>query len=152
MSECYVCTEIAYTLSPCKCKNLYLHDDCYGKLLAYDNKHCGVCLEPFPLPDLEAPDIYIKPPPPVPKVEFLCIPIAMGRPAIGMKDSIMEPVRHAIYLVLLFNLLKIIIFPSTYTFTFVFATPDILISILTTFIYGCFVLTIRGMYIHNNNH
>lgn len=151
MSECYVCTDIAYTLSPCKCKNLYLHDDCYGKLLAYDNKHCGVCLEPFPLPDLEAPEIYIKPPETVHKVELLCVPILMGRRAIGMKDSIVEPLRHMVYLVLLFNVLKLIIFPSTYTFTFDVATPDILISTLTIFIYGCFILTVRGVYIRYNS-
>ena len=58
--ECYVCTEPAFTLSPCKCKNLYLHDDCYAKLLAYDNKRCGICLQDYPLPDIESPAVYIE--------------------------------------------------------------------------------------------
>lgn len=152
MSECYVCTDISYTLSPCKCKNLYLHQDCYAKLLAYNNKQCGVCLEPFPLPDLEAPEIYVKPSVPVQKVESLCIPILMGRPPIGIKDLIMEPVRHTLYLFLLFNLLKFIIFPSTYTFAFVFTTSDILTFIVTTFVYLFLVITVRGTCFNNNNN
>ena len=49
--ECYVCTEECYTLSPCKCMNLALCDDCYAKLLIYGNKKCGVCLEEFPIPE-----------------------------------------------------------------------------------------------------
>lgn len=63
MGECYVCTDIAYTLSPCKCKNLFLHEDCYAKLLAYDNIKCGVCTEPFPLPRIDPiVNIIVEPP------------------------------------------------------------------------------------------
>jgi hypothetical protein len=47
--ECYVCTEDCYTLSPCKCLNLALCNDCYAKLLIYGNKKCSVCLEAFPI-------------------------------------------------------------------------------------------------------
>ena len=63
MGECYVCTEMAYTLSPCKCTNLFLHENCYAKLLAYDNTKCGVCTEPFPLPKIDPiVNITIEPP------------------------------------------------------------------------------------------
>lgn len=47
--ECYVCTEDCYTLSPCKCLNLALCNDCYAKLLIYGNKKCSICLEEFPI-------------------------------------------------------------------------------------------------------
>lgn len=47
--ECYVCTEECYTLSPCKCMNLALCNDCYAKLLVYGNKKCSICLEEFPV-------------------------------------------------------------------------------------------------------
>lgn len=152
MGECYVCTDTSYTLSPCKCKNLYLHQDCYDKLLAYNNKHCGVCLEPFPFPEVEAPDIYINIHETETKVHISCIPIVVGRTSSGIIDSIMEPLRHTLYIFLLFNLLKFIIFPSNYTIAFALKTSDILISFLTIFIYGSFILAVRGTYIRNNNH
>lgn len=47
--ECYICTDQCDTLSPCTCEQLYLHEDCYAKLLAYDHKKCTVCNTPFPL-------------------------------------------------------------------------------------------------------
>jgi hypothetical protein len=47
--ECYICTDKCDTLSPCTCEQLYLHQDCYAKLLAYDHKKCTVCNTPFPL-------------------------------------------------------------------------------------------------------
>tara|TARA_A100001015_G_C14950938_1_gene696723 strand:- start:585 stop:1049 length:465 start_codon:yes stop_codon:yes gene_type:complete len=98
--ECYVCTEPAFTLSPCKCKNLYLHEDCYAKLLAYDNKRCGVCLEPFPLPDIEAPKVFIDPPVPRPHtVDFWLICPIIARPTLKIYDPVdvlFEPVRNFI--------------------------------------------------------
>jgi hypothetical protein len=48
MADCYICMEECYTLSPCKCVNMYLHEDCYAKLLAYDNDSCKICNEPYP--------------------------------------------------------------------------------------------------------
>ena len=103
--ECYVCTEPAFTLSPCKCKNLYLHEDCYAKLLAYDNKRCGVCLQDYPLPDLESPTVYIE------KEDEerdelirhnMFIPILLRDHAIAKNlcDGLMEPVRHIIIICL----------------------------------------------------
>lgn len=53
LGECYVCTDACDTLSPCKCKNLFLHENCYAMLLLYDNKNCGVCLENYPLVDIK---------------------------------------------------------------------------------------------------
>lgn len=50
--DCYVCLEPCQTLSPCKCSDLYLHQNCYAKLLAYNNFYCTVCREMYP--------IYIK--------------------------------------------------------------------------------------------
>ncbi len=45
---CYVCMEYCQTLSPCRCENMYLHQQCYEKLLEYNNHHCTVCKEPYP--------------------------------------------------------------------------------------------------------
>ena len=53
LGECYVCTDACDTLSPCKCKNLFLHENCYAMLLLYENKKCGVCLEDYPLVDMK---------------------------------------------------------------------------------------------------
>ena len=53
LGECYVCTDACDTLSPCKCKNLFLHENCYAMLLLYENKKCGVCLEDYPLVDIK---------------------------------------------------------------------------------------------------
>ena len=47
--DCYVCLEPCQTLSPCKCSDLYLHQNCYAKLLAYDNFYCTVCREMYPI-------------------------------------------------------------------------------------------------------
>ena len=47
--DCYVCMEPCQTLSPCKCTDLFLHDDCYAKLIAYDNFSCTVCREMYPI-------------------------------------------------------------------------------------------------------
>ena len=45
--ECYVCLEEnCYTLSPCKCTNLYVHPHCYVQV-ALNFKQCGICKEPF---------------------------------------------------------------------------------------------------------
>ena len=52
--ECYICTDKCDTLSPCTCQELYLHQDCYAKLLAYDHKKCTVCNTPYPL-EIEVP-------------------------------------------------------------------------------------------------
>jgi len=48
MGECYICTDECYTLSPCKCKNAYLHQECYTRLIAYEHKQCSICLADFP--------------------------------------------------------------------------------------------------------
>lgn len=45
--ECYVCLEEnCYTLSPCKCTNLYVHPHCYIQVVQ-NFKECGICKEPF---------------------------------------------------------------------------------------------------------
>ena len=51
MAECYVCLDECYSLSPCKCENLYLHLECYTKLIAYNNYECKVCKAPYPIRD-----------------------------------------------------------------------------------------------------
>lgn len=47
--DCYVCMEPCLTLSPCKCTDLFLHEDCYAKLIAYNNFSCTVCRENYPV-------------------------------------------------------------------------------------------------------
>lgn len=48
MGECYVCYDACYSLSPCKCTDLYLCDNCYAKLILYNNTKCTVCSAPYP--------------------------------------------------------------------------------------------------------
>lgn len=51
--ECYVCLEeTCYSLSPCKCKNLYVHPHCFDKVVAHFTE-CGICKEPFYHPSIE---------------------------------------------------------------------------------------------------
>ena len=47
-SDCYVCMEPCFTLSPCKCTNLFLHEHCYYHLLEYKHYECTVCKENYP--------------------------------------------------------------------------------------------------------
>ena len=48
MGECYVCYDACYSLSPCKCTDLYLCNNCYAKLILYNNTKCTVCSAPYP--------------------------------------------------------------------------------------------------------
>jgi hypothetical protein len=45
---CYVCMECCQTLSPCHCENMYLHQQCYERLIAYNHYSCTVCKAPYP--------------------------------------------------------------------------------------------------------
>ena len=53
MGECYVCYDTCYSLSPCKCTNLYLCNICYAKLIIYNNTKCTICSSPYPPSDLK---------------------------------------------------------------------------------------------------
>ena len=46
--SCYVCFEACDTLSPCLCKEMYLHDNCLETLRIYDHLICQVCKAPYP--------------------------------------------------------------------------------------------------------
>tara|TARA_B100000676_G_C18085535_1_gene854704 strand:- start:3976 stop:4425 length:450 start_codon:yes stop_codon:yes gene_type:complete len=149
MGECYVCTEMAYTLSPCKCKNLFLHDDCYAKLLAYDNKQCGVCLEDFPLPDLEAQDVYVEK-----KIRTnYCLPILFRtvKTPVNKWDLMVDPLRHLVAEFIFFNVFKFVIKTSSYQM-FLFDGEDIYILVLSLIVYSMFALAVRGMNVYNDRH
>ena len=48
MSECYICIEGDAKLSPCNCKNMYIHDECLLELISKTNSSkCKVCKEEF---------------------------------------------------------------------------------------------------------
>ena len=48
MGECYICIEEDANLSPCNCKNMYIHDECLLELISKTNSSkCKVCKEEF---------------------------------------------------------------------------------------------------------
>ena len=48
MGECYICIEENAKLSPCNCKNMYIHDECLLELISKTNSsECKVCKEEF---------------------------------------------------------------------------------------------------------
>ena len=47
LGECYICTLESAQLSPCNCKNMYLHYQCQIKLIHEKGEKCSVCLEDF---------------------------------------------------------------------------------------------------------
>lgn len=48
MGECYICIEGDAKLSPCNCKNMYIHDECLLELISKTNSSkCKVCKEEF---------------------------------------------------------------------------------------------------------
>tara|TARA_B100001778_G_C18546767_1_gene611024 strand:+ start:323 stop:772 length:450 start_codon:yes stop_codon:yes gene_type:complete len=48
MGECYICIEGDAKLSPCNCKNMYIHDECLLELISKTNSsECKVCKEEF---------------------------------------------------------------------------------------------------------
>lgn len=132
MGECYVCTEMAYTLSPCNCKNLFLHEDCYAKLLAYDNIKCGVCTKPFPLPHIDPiVDITIEPPTPrkLGLIWFLFPILSRPHPFIYMEkcmnlDIILDVIRNMIGIYLVSNFIALLMSsnlsdPSAWVYGFI---------------------------------
>lgn len=157
--ECYVCTEPAFTLSPCKCKNLYLHENCYAKLLAYNNKRCGVCLQDYPLPDLESPAVYIE------KEDEerdelirhnMFIPILLRDHAIAKNlcDGLMEPIRHIVIICLFFMAMKAIFDSEAFSDNSFFNSNDInflFFSILLDSMFIFFIRSLSNKYRHNRN-
>ena len=141
--ECYVCTDIAYTLSPCDCKNLYLCQECYAKLLAYDNKHCGICLKDFPLPDIEAPEVIIE----KPRRETISIwyPIICRsslRPHNSC-DFYFEPFRHFVLTLFIMNVVKYCFSPSKYI-PAVYMPGDYVYWVFAIVIYFLLVMACRS--------
>ena len=48
VGECYICTLENGFVSPCKCKNLFLHPECELKLIkTSNNMNCSVCKYPY---------------------------------------------------------------------------------------------------------
>ena len=48
IGECYICTEKCRHLSPCSCKERYVHLRCLIKMInASNRKYCPVCLSTF---------------------------------------------------------------------------------------------------------
>ncbi len=47
LGECYICTLESAPLSPCNCKNMYLHNNCQIKLMQEKGQKCSICLEEF---------------------------------------------------------------------------------------------------------
>ena len=119
MGECYVCTEECYTLSPCKCKSAYLHDVCYAKLIAYDNKNCTICLTEFPKPEIDistelssehhAHEIY-------PPCYWVITPLLM-RPVyyqpFNVVDSYIDVLRNILWLIVYMCIFHSIDYPDT---------------------------------------
>ena len=47
LGECYICALDSAPLSPCNCRNMYLHYHCQIKLIHEKGEKCSVCLEEF---------------------------------------------------------------------------------------------------------
>jgi hypothetical protein len=48
MGECYICIEGDAKLSPCNCKDIYIHDECLLELISKTNtSKCSICKEEF---------------------------------------------------------------------------------------------------------
>jgi len=46
--NCFICTESCNNLSPCKCKNLYVHEECLLKsIYALNKTKCTICLSEY---------------------------------------------------------------------------------------------------------
>ena len=107
MADCYVCMEECYTLSPCKCVNMYLHEDCYATLLAYNNHSCKICNETYPDKPIDiAIDLHDDESDEDDEDVCLCSPWYMTpmscrpfqfdyHPAFYCYDLMLEPVRYA---------------------------------------------------------
>tara|TARA_Y100000817_G_scaffold283961_1_gene250220 strand:+ start:683 stop:1129 length:447 start_codon:yes stop_codon:yes gene_type:complete len=147
--ECYVCTEPAFSLSPCACKNLYLHEDCYAKLLAYDNKRCGICLQDYPLPDIEAPAVYTKPSTTTDTSTALPILCRIKPVAVHFIDGCLEPLRHFFLIFILMNVIKYIFTVGDYSFAF-FQFDDYMFWLYAIVFYFFICLVVRGVHRHND--
>ena len=139
--ECYICTEPAFTLSPCKCTNLYIHDHCYATLIAYNHTKCSICLEEYPIKDttkdIESMDEEEDDEP----IKYnMCVPILLrsNLKSYHSCDILLEPFRHLLIVFFLMNVLKIIFQPDMYLYS-VYREEDI--------IYFLFALTMHCMYI-----
>jgi len=55
LGECYICALDSAPLSPCNCRNMYLHYHCQIKLIHEKGEKCSVCLEEF-----NNVDVYTK--------------------------------------------------------------------------------------------
>jgi hypothetical protein len=138
--ECYVCTEPAFSLSPCACKNLYLHEDCYAKLLAYDNKRCGICLQDYPLPDIEAPAVYTKPSTDSDEHNL---------PKMLSIRGCLEPLRHFTLIFILMNVIKYIFTVRSYSFA-IFQLDDYIYWLYAFIVYFLICLIVKGVHGHND--
>ena len=141
--ECYVCTEVAYTLSPCKCKNLYLHQKCYEKLLAYENYKCNVCLTPFPIAVKDVEEAKEEP-------TRFTVPICKIKPIVCRRDLLLlhevdimlEPFRHIVLWYVLLCCIKLLFQPLP--FTFVPGFDDVYFIIFSVIFYICIIFFVRG--------
>lgn len=55
LGECYICALDSAPLSPCNCRNMYLHYQCQIKLIHEKGEKCSVCLVEF-----NNVDVYTK--------------------------------------------------------------------------------------------
>jgi len=140
--ECYVCTEPAYSLSPCACKNLYLHEDCYAKLLLYNNTRCGICLQDYPLPDIEAPTVYTKS-----STDSDDYEPCRGK-TITAKCCLQHLLRFLMVFILM-NVFKYIFTVHSYSFT-IFELDDYAYWFYALLVYFLICLIVKGVHGHND--
>ena len=55
LGECYICALDSAPLSPCNCRNMYLHYHCQTKLIHEKGEKCSVCLVEY-----NNVDVYTK--------------------------------------------------------------------------------------------
>jgi hypothetical protein len=121
--ECYVCTEDCYTLSPCKCTNLALCNDCYAKLLIYGNKRCSICLDGFPIEEeiimeegrREGEELFIEN---ELNAFWIVFPIMMRPhphttfPECSRIDAAMDIIRNAVFFLIYYLIYEAVIQPE----------------------------------------
>ena len=74
--ECYICLEDTPLLSPCKCVERYLCENCMEKLRIYNYKRCTVCGTKYPKVYEEIIDVHIDI---EPDEEFTCLPCCLRK-------------------------------------------------------------------------
>lgn len=156
MGECYVCTDMCYTLSPCNCTNAYLHEECYSRLIAYNNKKCTICLADFPIQTIppkessaelseERSELFEEDDILYPPIWYIIMPILM-RPyyysPLNSTDAYFDFPRNMLWVTGYMSLFHVIDNPDI-EWSAIFSTPSIIQWFMCIIIHISFCILVR---------